>query len=102
MAEFGLSTSGILETALFIVKLCYIRNKFLQEGVTMDVSNVSTASSVLFDQPVSKDVGTEMLKKALDTQAQTAATLINSLSQQEKSTATNLPSHLGQTINTTA
>lgn len=68
----------------------------------MDTSNISKAASLLFDQSVSTDVGTSVLKKTLDSQAQTAATLINSLSQQEKNTSSNLPSHLGQTINTTA
>ncbi len=68
----------------------------------MDNSTISTASSLLFDQATATDAGTAVLKKALDMQAQNAATLINSLSQTEKSTAANLPPHLGQTINTTA
>lgn len=68
----------------------------------MDVSNISNASSLLFDQSASNEVGIAVLKKALDSQAQSAAALIKALPQPEKTTSSNLPSHLGQTINTTA
>ena len=69
----------------------------------MEVSNSSIASSILFDQSASNEIGIAVLKKALDSQAQSAAALINALPQPDKtSSSNNLPSHLGQNVNTTA
>lgn len=61
----------------------------------MDINPVSsTATSVA--------AGTLVLKKAMDTQAQTALILINSIAQTPTPNAANLPPNLGQNINTTA
>ncbi len=61
----------------------------------MDINPVSnTATNVA--------AGTLVLKKALDTQAQTALTLINSIAQTPTPNAANLPPNLGQNINTIA
>ena len=75
----------------------------------MEVSNSSIASSVLFDQSASNksntsnEIGIAVLKKALDSQAQSAAALINALPQPDKTpSSNNLPPHLGQNVNTTA
>jgi hypothetical protein len=48
------------------------------------------------------DAGTSVQKKAMDIQSQTAMILINSILQTPSAPAVNLPSHLGQNINTTA
>ncbi len=47
-------------------------------------------------------VGTSVLKKALDIQAQTAMILIDSIAKTPTVNAANLPPNLGQNINTTA
>ena len=61
----------------------------------MDINPVSsTATSVA--------AGTSVLKKAIDTQAQTAMILIESIAQTPVVNAANLPPNLGQNINTTA
>ena len=46
--------------------------------------------------------GTSVLKKAIDMQAQTALILIDSIPQTQTVNPANLPSNLGQNINTTA
>lgn len=68
----------------------------------MNISNLSNASSLLFDQSTNGDVGIAVLKKALDTQAQGAAALINALPKNDQTSSSSLPSHLGQNVNTTA
>jgi hypothetical protein len=47
-------------------------------------------------------VGTSVLKKALDIQAQTAMILIDSIARTPVVNPSNLPPNLGQNINTTA
>lgn len=46
--------------------------------------------------------GISLLKQAIDTQAQSAKILIDSIAQTPVAKATNLPPNLGQNINTTA
>ncbi len=60
----------------------------------MDISSVIAQSS-------SDAVGTAVLKKAIDIQAQTALALINSIPQPPVNPS-NLPPNLGQNINTIA
>jgi len=60
--------------------------------------NVNPASGL----STSVAVGTSVLKKALDTQAQTAMILIDSIAQTQTVNPANLPPNLGQNINTTA
>jgi len=60
--------------------------------------NVNPASGL----STSVVVGTSVLKKALDTQAQTAMILIDSIAQTQTVNPANLPPNLGQNINTTA
>jgi hypothetical protein len=62
--------------------------------------NVSTALSSMVGQTTGDAVALSVLKKAIETQAQSAAALINSVSQPQS--AANLPPNLGQNINTTA
>lgn len=57
----------------------------------------SLASSMAGDA-----VGMSVLKKAMSTQAQGVAALVNGLPQPAKTTSPNLPPHLGQNIDTTA
>ena len=54
--------------------------------------------NALSGQAAGDAVGVTVLKKALDIEAQNAMTLINALPPQ----AQNLPSHLGQNVNTKA
>lgn len=67
----------------------------------MEINSITNGTSALYDQASNKDVGIAVLKKALDSQAASAAALIDSLPKPEKTTS-NLPSHLGQNVNTTA
>ena len=60
--------------------------------------NVNPASGL----STSVAVGTSVLKKALDAQAQTAMILIDSIAQTQTVNPANLPPNLGQNINTTA
>ena len=61
----------------------------------MDISPVSNMAT-------SVTAGTSVLKKAIDTQAQTALILIESIAQTPTVNPANLPPNLGQNINTTA
>ena len=65
----------------------------------MDISDIPAAASALAAQNIGTAVGTAVLKKAIDSQAAGAAALINAL---PAPPVPNLPSHLGQNINTTA
>ena len=66
----------------------------------MDVSGIASAATTLSEASVQQAAGTAMLKKAIDINAENAMALINAI---PDSTATqNLPSHLGQHVNTTA
>lgn len=67
----------------------------------MDISSASSVSA-LSGQSVGNSVENEVLRKSQEIQAQNAAALINSIPQPTKSSSVNLPSHLGQNINTTA
>jgi Putative motility protein len=60
--------------------------------------NVNPVSSMA----TSVTAGTSVLKKAIDTQAQTALILIESIAQTQTVNPANLPPNLGQNINTTA
>ncbi len=64
----------------------------------MDISN--SVTNALSGQAAGDAVGVTVLKKALDMQAQNAMALINALPQPPQ--AQNLPSHLGQNVNTKA
>lgn len=61
----------------------------------MDINPVSSMAT-------SVAAGTSVLNKAIDAQAQSALTLIQSIAQTPVVSAANLPSNLGQNINTTA
>jgi hypothetical protein len=61
----------------------------------MDINSVPNMAT-------SVTAGTSVLKKAIDTQAQTALILIESIAQTPTVNAANLPPNLGQNINTTA
>ena len=66
----------------------------------MDVSSIAGLSSSVAETGVKQEVGLAVLKRAQEIQASTAATLINSVA--TPPTMQNLPTHLGNTINTTA
>lgn len=63
-------------------------------------SSTSAAMAAIYDQG-QDPVGTAVLKKAIDIEKQAAETLIDAIPQPVKNAA-NLPSNLGQNINTTA
>ncbi len=62
----------------------------------MDVSSVASLAAQMSASQTQTEVGMAVLKSVLDTQAQSAQTLIDALSRG------NLPDHLGQNVNTTA
>lgn len=62
----------------------------------MDVSAIASLATNLAETGVQQQVGISVLKKALDIESTTAATLIAALPQ------VNLPAHLGNNVNTTA
>lgn len=66
------------------------------------MSITSSSLSSVTSQMAGDAVAMSALKKALNTQAQGVAALVNGLPQPAKNTSPNLPSHLGQNINTTA
>lgn len=65
----------------------------------MDAISITSLASSLTQQRLGQDVAVTVLKKALDIQATTAASLLSTL---PPVSTTNLPPHLGQTINTVA
>lgn len=65
----------------------------------MDVSSIANLATSLSQAQLSQDVGIAVLKKALNAQQSSAATLLAAL---PTPPAANLPAHLGQNINTTA
>lgn len=67
----------------------------------MDISSASSVSA-LSGQSVGNAIENEVLKKAREIQAQSIAAIINSIPQPVKSPSINMPSHLGQNVNTTA
>jgi hypothetical protein len=66
----------------------------------MDVMGIAKLATSIADTGTRQEVGIAMLKKAQDIQAATATQLLDAV--QPASAAPNLPSHLGQNINTTA
>lgn len=63
----------------------------------MDISSLAGAATAMVAANTNSQLGVAILQKVLEVEAQNAATLIEALSQ-----APNLPSHLGQSIDTTA
>lgn len=61
----------------------------------MDISSIANLATAMSQQSLSQAVSIAVLKKALDIQASSAAQLIASIP-----AAPNLPSNLGQNINT--
>lgn len=66
----------------------------------MDISGLSKVSTSVAETGTKRDVDVAVLKKSMDVAASTAAQLIQALP--TVSPASNLPSHLGKNINTTA
>lgn len=66
----------------------------------MDVMGIAKLSTSLADTGLKQDVGIAVLKRAEDIQASTATQLLDAV--QSTAPAQNLPSHLGQNVNTTA
>lgn len=64
--------------------------------------DVSMNSSAALAQSTSGDVGTAVLKMAINIEGQGAVALINAIPQPPQQSAANLPPNLGQNINTTA
>lgn len=62
----------------------------------MDVSSIASLASTLASTGLQQQVGIAVLKKAQDMQNTAASALIEAIP------AANLPSHLGQNINTVA
>ena len=65
----------------------------------MDISGLTSLANSLARQQVGDAVAISVLKKAIDTQAATAAALIEAI---PASPATNLPPNIGSNIDTTA
>jgi hypothetical protein len=63
----------------------------------MDVTSIAKLSTTLSETRQSQEIGTTMLKKTLDLASSNAAALIASVP-----AAPRLPSHLGNSVNTTA
>lgn len=66
----------------------------------MDVSGIARLATSIAETGTKQEVGVAVLKKAQDIQASSAAALIEAIPPVSK--ASNLPSNLGNTINTTA
>lgn len=64
--------------------------------------NINMNASVALSQSSNDAISMTVLKKSIDVEAQAAMALINAIPQSPQQTATNLPSHLGRNINTTA
>lgn len=67
----------------------------------MEISGSASVTALANATSASDSLGVKVLKKALDAQASAALGLIQSLPEPQKP-ASNLPSHLGCNINTTA
>jgi hypothetical protein len=65
----------------------------------MSVSEIASLATNLSNNAVKQDVGIGVLKKALQVESNTAATLIAAL---PTPPSANLPAHLGNSVNTTA
>jgi len=66
----------------------------------MDVTGIASTATTMSEAFIQQASGTAVLKKALDISAENARALIEALP--DNTPAQNLPSHLGQHINTTA
>jgi hypothetical protein len=66
----------------------------------MDVSGISQVATTIADTGTKQAVGVAVLKKAQDIQASSASALIEAIP--PVPSTPNLPSHLGNNINTTA
>ncbi|KAB8041317.1 YjfB family protein [Janthinobacterium aquaticum] len=66
----------------------------------MDVGSIAQLSTTMAETGTRNEVGMAVLKKAQDIQSSTATALIEALP--PVPSAPNLPSHLGNRINTTA
>jgi hypothetical protein len=65
----------------------------------MDVTAIARLSTTMSDTRQSQEIGTTVLKKALDLAASSAAALIDSL---PAPAGSRLPAHLGNSVDTTA
>ncbi len=65
----------------------------------MDAMSIARLSTTIAETNTRQDVSMAVLKKAMDVQASSAAALVEAL---PSTPSANLPSHLGNTINTTA
>jgi hypothetical protein len=72
---------------------------FLKECL-MEVSSIASAATAMSEASLQQAVGTAVLKKAMDIGAENAMALIHAIP--DNTAAQNLPSHLGQHINTKA
>lgn len=66
----------------------------------MDVTNIASVATSLSNANTNQAISTAVLKKAIDTSAEGALALIQALPGSQSTQ--NLPSNLGQNINTTA
>lgn len=66
----------------------------------MDITNIASVATSLSNVKMNQEVGTAILKKAMDISAEGALALIEAIP--DNQTAQNLPAHLGKNINTTA
>jgi hypothetical protein len=68
----------------------------------MDVNAIARLSTTMAETGTRQEVGLTVLKKAQDVQASTATALLEAIPPTTPATSSNLPSHLGTRINTTA
>ena len=66
----------------------------------MDISGIARVASSIAETGTKQEVGLAVLKRAQDIQSATATQLIEAI--QDAAPVPNLPSHLGNKINTTA
>lgn len=66
----------------------------------MDVNGIASLATTMANVGTSQAVSIAVLKKALDVSAESATALIEAIP--ENPSVSNLPSHLGSRINTTA
>jgi len=64
----------------------------------MDVNNIANLATNMAQARTGQEIGVAVMKKALDAEASGVMSLINALPPSTQ----NLPSHLGQNVNTTA
>jgi len=65
----------------------------------MEVKNIANLATTIASTATNQAVGIAVMKKAIDIQATSATALLEAL---PPATSANLPSHLGQHIDTTA